>query len=281
MLLHFTKMEGLGNDYIYIDCTKQQITDPAGLAKRLSNRHYGIGSDGIILICSSENADFMMDMYNADGSRSEMCGNGIRCMAKYVHDYKLTAKTSFLIETLAGTRQVKLLDTEGQVSHVRVNMGFPVLKASDIPALIEDDAGCCIGQSIQVLGQRYNITCVSMGNPHCVIFTENVEDINVERVGAAIGTNSLFPKKTNVEFVEPCDSTHMRLRVWERGTGETMACGTGACAALVAGALNGCVGAHAVIELRGGTLSVSWDGLGSCVYMTGAARTVYDGTVYI
>lgn len=280
MILHFTKMEGLGNDYIYIDCINHIPDDPVELARSLSDRHYGIGSDGVILICSSERADFMMDMYNADGSRSEMCGNGIRCVGKYVYEHKLTNKTGLTIETLSGVKYLKLLTDEKGVNAVTVNMGVPVLKPQYVPVLWNDSDVIC-NKPYVLDGKVYTINCVSMGNPHCIIFTDDTENIKLEELGPRIENAKIFPNRTNVSFVQVIDMRHIRMRVWERGTGETLACGTAACAALVVCVLNGRTERRINASLKGGNLVVRWDEDNNCIYMTGPARTVYEGVIHI
>lgn len=280
MTLHFTKMEGLGNDYIYIDCINHMPDDPAGLAGSLSDRHYGIGSDGLILIRSSECADFMMDMYNADGSRSEMCGNGIRCVGKYVYEHNLTNKTGLTIETLSGVKYLKLLTDEKGVREVTVNMGTPILNPDHIPVLFGASDVIC-NETYVLDGNAYVISCVSMGNPHCILFADDIESIKLEELGPRIENAEIFPNRTNVSFVQIIDMKHIRMRVWERGTGETLACGTAACAALVACVLNGRTERSINASLKGGNLVVRWDEDNNCIYMTGPANTVYEGVIHI
>ncbi len=240
--------------------------------------HFGIGSDGLILICSSDVADFRMDMYNADGSRGEMCGNGIRCVAKYVYDYGLTDKQEIAIETLAGIKHLKLTVEDGKVSRVRVNMGTPELAPEKIPVLSENPS--VINEPIEVLGREWRMTCISMGNPHAVIFLdEPVGEFPLEEIGPYFEKHERFPRRVNTEFIRVLDRERMEMRVWERGSGETLACGTGTCAAVVAGVLNGLCERHAVVRLLGGELEIEWSKEDGCVYMTGPAVTVFEGEI--
>lgn len=276
--MKFTKMHGIGNDYVYVDCTEKELDDPEGTARFVSDRHFGIGSDGLILIKSSGKADFRMDMYNADGSRGEMCGNGIRCVAKYVYDYGLTDKKEISIETLAGIKYLKLTVENGKVAKVRVNMGRPVLKPEEIP--VKADCEPVVREPIQVLGKTWEMTCVSMGNPHAVIFIDTpVKDFPLEQTGPFFENHERFPKRTNTEFVRVLDEHTLEMRVWERGSGETLACGTGTCAVAVAAVLNGFCGRKVLVHLLGGDLEIEWDETDGCVYMTGAAATVFDGEI--
>ena len=332
--MHFTKMEGIGNDYIYINGFENEIPDPEALSRRISDRHFGIGSDGLIIIRPSECADFMMDMYNADGSRGRMCGNGIRCVGKYVFDNGLTDKTTLRIETLSGIKILYLMPGEdGKIREVRVDMGEPVLEAEKIPVNLERlgerrgagaisaeelrencDAGpisveemlenCDAGAFSAVRfreipartcpdaenpvistpciigGAERVITCVSMGNPHCVVFTEeDVEMLDLPLIGPHFENDPLFPERVNTEFVNILSPGELKMRVWERGSGETYACGTGACAVLVAAVLNGYSGRSARIKLRGGELLISWDESDGHVYMTGPATKVFEGDI--
>lgn len=285
MAVHFTKMEGLGNDYVYVNCFKEQIDDPAEFAIKVSDRHFGIGSDGLIMIKPSEQADFTMDMYNADGSRSEMCGNGIRCVGKYVYDYGLTDKTELAIETLAGIKYLKLdvegrsAEDRGKVSMVTVNMGAPILGPDDIPVICPDAGDVVKDYPVNIGGEEYNITCVSMGNPHCVTFVDSVDDFPIEKAGPLFENNAMFPRRVNAEFVEVVSRDYMKMRVWERGTGETLACGTGTCASVVASILNGKTNDTVTVRLLGGELIIRWDREQNIVYMTGPAKTVFDGVI--
>ncbi|MGN0394202.1 MAG: diaminopimelate epimerase [Coprococcus sp.] len=273
--MKFTKMEGLGNDYIYVNCFEEQIEQPSEVAVALSDRHFGIGADGLILIKPSGIADFCMDMYNADGSRSEMCGNGIRCVGKYVYDYGLTDKTAVSIETLAGIKYLELNVTNGKVDMVTVDMGEPIFEADRIPVISEHDT--VIDETISVDGEEYRMTCVSMGNPHAVIFVENVDTFPIEKIGPLFEHHERFPKRVNAEFVQIIDRNTVRMRVWERGTGETMACGTGSCATTVACILNNKTDEAITVKLLGGDLLIRYDRDNNKIYMTGPAKVVFDG----
>ena len=276
--MRFTKMQGLGNDYVYVNCMEEKVENPSEAAKRVSDRHFGIGSDGLILICPSEKADFEMAMYNADGSRSEMCGNGIRCVAKYVYDYGLTDKTSISVETLGGIKYLDLTVEDGKVSLVRVDMGRPELRADQIPIICEAEV---IDEPIVVDGMEYRITGVSMGNPHAVVFLEDLEGLDIEKIGPKFENHERFPKRINTEFVKVIDRTHVEMRVWERGSGETLACGTGSCAAAVACMLNGLTDSAVTVKLLGGELFIEWDQEADVIYMTGPASMVYEGEYVI
>ncbi|CCY59117.1 diaminopimelate epimerase [Clostridium sp. CAG:632] len=275
--MKFTKMEGLGNDYVYINCFQEKVENPGELAIRYSNRHFGIGSDGVILIKPSEIADFCMDMYNADGSRSEMCGNGIRCVGKYVYDYGLTDKTEISVETLAGIKYLKLILKDGKVDLVTVDMGEPELQADKIPVALRLDE--VIDQPIQVGNTVYQMTCVSMGNPHAVVFVDAVDKFPLETVGPLFEHHVMFPNRVNAEFIEVLNRKEVNMRVWERGTGETLACGTGACASTVACILNHKTEDEITLHLLGGDLKVAWDREKNKIYMTGPARVVFDGEI--
>lgn len=284
--MKFTKMHGCGNDYVYVDCTKEVIPDIAATAVRVSDRHFGIGSDGLILIKSSEVADFEMDMYNADGSRGKMCGNGIRCVAKYVYDHGLTNKTEITVDTQAGIKTLQLTVCDGKVSKVRVDMGEPVLIPQEIPVkasvlgLADDRREAIVAQPFTVANSSYNITCVSMGNPHCITFIdEDVRSFPLEAVGSLFEKHELFPEGVNTEFVNIIDKEHLRMRVWERGSGETLACGTGACAVAVASYLNGFTGRKVDVELMGGHLEIVYDAVTNHVFMTGPATEVFSGEI--
>ena len=269
-----TKMQGLGNDYIYVNCLEETVTEPEELARRISDRHFGVGSDGLVLILPCEEADFRMRMFNADGSESEMCGNATRCIAKYIHDRGLSDKEEISLMTGAGIKILKLFLKDGKTESVRVDMGEPELNAPKIPVNLPE--GRVISQPIEVCGQHFRMTCVSMGNPHAVIFVDDADSFDVHRIGAALEIHPLFPRKTNVEFVTVKDREHLRMRVWERGSGETLACGTGACASLVATVLNGLCERKAVLELNGGPLTVEWDPETNHVYQEGPAEFVFD-----
>ncbi len=284
--MKFTKMHGCGNDYVYVDCTKEVIPDIAATAVRVSDRHFGIGSDGLILIKSSEVADFEMDMYNADGSRGKMCGNGIRCVAKYVYDHGLTNKTEITVDTQAGIKTLQLTVCDGKVSKVRVDMGEPVLIPQEIPVkasvlgLADDRREAIVAQPFTVANSSYNITCVSMGNPHCITFIdEDVRSFPLEAVGSLFEKHELFPEGVNTEFVNIIDKEHLRMRVWERGSGETLACGTGACAVAVASYLNGFTGRKVDVELMGGHLEIVYDAATNHVFMTGPATEIFSGEI--
>lgn len=274
-MIKFTKMHGLGNDYVYIDAIHQKIQNISSLAQFVSNRNFGIGSDGLILICESKNADFKMRMFNSDGSEAEMCGNGIRCVGKFVYDKGLTDKTTVKIETLAGIKTLKLNTKEGKVETVKVDMGEPILKPELIPVKAQEEPVKNV--KIEVEGKEFKFTCVSMGNPHAITIVENVKDFEVEKYGKVIEIDETFPKRTNVEFVEIMDKEHIKMRVWERGSGETLACGTGACATAVACYLNNLTNRHVFVELLGGTLEIEWNEKDNHVYMTGPAVTVFEG----
>lgn len=275
--MKFTKMQGIGNDYVYVNCLEEKVDHPEELAKLVSDRHFGIGSDGLILIKPSEVADFEMAMYNADGSRGEMCGNGIRCVAKYVYDRGLTDKTHISIETLAGIKYLELTVEKGQVSQVRVDMGEPELLAEKIPVISQQEK--VIDVPITAGEKEYRMTCVSMGNPHCVVFMEDVEHLEIEKIGPLFENHKLFPKRINTEFVKVIDRKTLQMRVWERGSGETLACGTGACATAVAAMLNGFCEDEVQIHLLGGDLTIEWNKESNHVFMTGPAEIVFDGEI--
>ncbi len=284
--MKFTKMHGCGNDYVYVDCTKEVIPDIAATAVRVSDRHFGIGSDGLILIKSSEVADFEMDMYNADGSRGKMCGNGIRCVAKYVYDHGLTDKTEITVDTQAGIKTLQLTICDGKVSKVCVDMGEPVLVPQEIPVkasvlgLADDRREAIVAQPFTVANRSYDITCVSMGNPHCITFIdEDVKSFPLESIGPLFEKHELFPEGVNTEFVNILDREHLRMRVWERGSGETLACGTGACAVAVASYFNGFTGRKVDVELMGGHLEIVYDAATNHVFMTGPATEVFSGDI--
>ncbi len=276
----FTKMQGAGNDYIYVNCFKEKLENINAVAKAVSNRNYGIGSDGLVLICPSEVADFRMDMYNSDGTQAEMCGNASRCVGKYVYDKGLTDKTTITLETLAGIKILNLnLDENGEVDTVCVNMGSPELNPANIPIASKLDR--FIQEPVFVDEKDYRVTGVSMGNPHAVTFVDDTDSLDIKRIGPEFETHSIFPKKTNTEFAQIIDRNTIKMRVWERGTGETLACGTGACATLVAANLSDLVDDEADIILLGGTLHIRWDKKENNIYMTGPARFVYEGTITV
>lgn len=276
--MKFTKMHGIGNDYVYVNCFNETIKDPSAVSKYVSDRHFGVGSDGLILIKPSKVADFQMDMYNADGSQGEMCGNGIRCVAKYVYDYGLTDKTNISVETLAGIKHLDLTIENGKVALVKVNMGSPELVPEKIPVVAEGERA--IDVPLEVKGKTYQMNGVSMGNPHCVIFMEeDIRELDLESMGPDFENHKRFPKRINTEFVNVLDENTLRMRVWERGSGETLACGTGACATAVAAILNGLVQKEVTVKLLGGDLKIQWNGSDAPVYMTGPATTVFDGII--
>lgn len=276
--MKFTKMHGIGNDYVYVDCFQEEVKHPAELAKYVSDRHFGIGSDGLILIKPSKTADFQMEMYNADGSQGEMCGNGIRCVAKYVYDYGLTDKKNISVETLAGIKHLELTIEEGKAVLVKVNMGAPELEPEKIPVAAEGKQAVKV--PLKVKGTEYEMTCVSMGNPHCVIFMEeDVRQLDLTAMGPDFEHHACFPKRINTEFVNVVNPHTLRMRVWERGSGETLACGTGACATAVAAILNGLAKSEVTVQLLGGDLKIRWEGEGTPVYMTGPAAAVFDGEI--
>ena len=273
--MKFTKMQGLGNDYVYVNCVEKKMENASQIAIAVSGRHYGIGSDGLILINSSEVADFEMEMYNADGSRGEMCGNGIRCVGKYVYDYGLTDKTHITIETLAGIKYLDLQVEDGKVKQVRVNMGSPLLRPEEIPIALEGER--VIDVPISINDIVYRMTGVGMGNPHTVVFLDDIEQMKIEEIGPKFENHGYFPNRVNTEFVKVIDRTHVKMRVWERGSGETLACGTGACAVAVACILNGLTEEDVTVSLLGGDLQIQWERKENIVYMTGPAEVVFDG----
>ena len=275
--MKFTKMQGLGNDYVYVNCFKETIENPPEMAKKVSNRNFGIGSDGLIMINPSDVADFEMEMYNADGSRSEMCGNGIRCVGKYVYDYVLTEKEHISVETLAGIKYLDLTVEDGKVKLVKVDMGNPELVPANIPIVADGDR--VIDEPINVNGTEYRMTGVSMGNPHAVVYVEDVKGLDIEKIGPAFENHERFPNRVNTEFVKVLDQNTVEMRVWERGSGETMACGTGACAVAVACILNGLTEDKVTVKLLGGDLQIEWDKEADKVYMTGPAEVSFDGEI--
>ena len=283
--MKFTKMQGCGNDYVYVNGFTENIEaeQKPGLVRYLSDRHFGIGGDGVIFINPSKEADFEMEMYNADGSRSEMCGNGIRCVAKFVYDKGLTDNTDITIDSAGKVKYLHLTvekkngQDRGEVTRVRVNMGSPILEPALIPVQAEGER--VIDAPITVEGTCYHMTCVSMGNPHAVIFTDGVKELNLEQLGPKFENHSCFPNRTNTEFVEILDRNTVFMRVWERGTGETLACGTGCCATAVAAVLNGLTEETVTVKLLGGELLIEWDRKQNTVFMTGPAVTVFEGEI--
>lgn len=280
--MKFTKMHGCGNDYIYVDGAREIIPAErkSEVVKFLSDRHFGIGGDGVIFINPSDVADFEMEMYNMDGSRSEMCGNGIRCVGKYVYDHGLTRKTSLSIVSCGKIKYLELTVEDGRVTKVRVNMGSPVLEAAEIPVVASQSP--VVDTPIAVDGREYRMTCVSMGNPHAIVYVdEMIDDETMAKIGPLFEHHESFPRRVNTEFVKVLDRERVQMRVWERGTGETLACGTGACAVTVASILNGLTEDDITVELLGGNLEIFWDREENVVYMTGPATTVFEGEIEI
>lgn len=278
--MKFTKMQGCGNDYVYINGFTEHIPDneKSELAIKLSERHFGIGSDGIIFINPGKVAEFEMEMYNADGSRSEMCGNGMRCVGKYIYDYGLTDKTEVTVESAGAIKYLSLYPgADGKIERIRVNMGAPILKASEIPVVSENET--VVDEAITVLGNDYKMTCVSMGNPHAVVFMDGVKELDIEAIGPHFENHERFPRRTNTEFVQIIDRSHVLMRVWERGTGETLACGTGCCATVVACILNGLTDNKVDVEVLGGHIEIEWNREENLVYMTGPAKVSFDGEI--
>ena len=278
MKLNFTKMHGCGNDYIYFNCFEQEVMEPEALSIRLSDRHFGIGGDGIVLICPSEVADAKMRMFNADGSEGKMCGNATRCIGKYMYDHGMIDKPEMTLETLSGIKLLKMQTENGQVSSVRVDMGKAILKPSEIPTKYEGETAVAV--PLEVDGVTYAVTCVSMGNPHCIVFTEeNVSTLDLPKIGPSFENHPMFPERINTEFIRVIDDHTLQMRVWERGSGETWACGTGACAAAVAAVLNGFCpkGEDITINLRGGDLTICYTD--EAVFLSGSATTVFEGSV--
>ena len=278
--MKFTKMHGAGNDYVYVNCFEERVDNPAEVARKVSNRNFGIGSDGLILIMPSTAADVRMRMFNSDGSESEMCGNGIRCVAKYAYDNGIVAKKEITAETGAGILTLQLFtNSHDKVEKVRVNMGEPRLIRSEIP-MTGDGASRVVDEPLNILHSTFRITCVSMGNPHCVIFVDDVEKFPVEKYGPLIENHEMFPRRTNVEFVQVISGNEVRQRTWERGAGETLACGTGSSAVTVACVLNGLTGRAIVNHLSGGDLEMEWPD-GGPVFMTGPAVEVFTGEIHV
>lgn len=273
--MKFTKMHGCGNDYVYVNGFTEKVADKPKAVVALSDRHFGIGSDGVIFINPSQQADFEMEMYNADGTRAEMCGNGIRCVGKYVYDHGMTDKTSITVESFGKVKYLDLTVENGKVVKVKVNMGKPELTAKDVPVVSVHEQ--VIDEEITVKEKSYRMTCVSMGNPHAVVFMDDVEHLAIEEIGPYFENHERFPNRTNTEFVQVIDNSHVKMRVWERGTGETLACGTGCCATAVACVLNRLTGAHVTVQVLGGEIEIYWDQKENLVYMTGPAVTVFEG----
>jgi diaminopimelate epimerase len=276
--LPFVKMHGIGNDYVYVDCFTHAVADPVALAQRVSQRRTGIGSDGLILICPSDVADARMEMYNADGSRGAMCGNGIRCVGKFVAERGLSRSNALRIDTDSGIKTLQVESRAGAVTRVAVDMGEPILDGPRIPVAAE---GRVVDAPLEVAGVTYRVTCVSMGNPHCVVFCDDVESLELERLGPPFEHHPFFPARVNTEFVRVESPSRLRMRVWERGSGETAACGTGACAALVAAVLTGRAERRATLRLNGGDLDIEWRAADGHVCMTGDAAEVFRGEIEI
>jgi len=275
--MKFTKMHGIGNDYVYVNCLKENVENPSEVAIKISDRHFGIGSDGLILIKPSDVADGKMEMYNADGSQGDMCGNGIRCVAKYMYDYGITDKTSISVETKSGIKYLDLTLKNGKVDTVKVNMGAPILKASEIPVISEKEQ--VISEPVTIDGKEWKITCVSMGNPHAITYVDDVKHLEIEKIGPKFENHEIFPDRVNTEFVHVIDRNTVEMRVWERGSGETYACGTGACAVAVSSILNGLTEEEVTVKLLGGDLKIFWNREENRVYMTGSATKVFDGEI--
>ncbi len=279
--MKFTKMHGAGNDYIYVNCFEETVPNPTETAVKVSDRHFGIGSDGLVLIEPSNIADFKMDIYNSDGSQAKMCGNATRCVAKYVYDNRMTEKREISLETLSGIKTIKMFVENGKVKSAAVNMGAPITEPSKIPVNII--AETVINKPINVAGKEYAVTCVSMGNPHCILFVDDADGIEIERIGPLFENHPLFPDRINTEFIQLLDGKTFKMRVWERGAGETLACGTGACASTAAAILNGYCKKDEDISviLKGGILTIRWDSKSGDIFMTGPAETVCTGEIEI
>lgn len=275
--MKFTKMQGCGNDYIYINCFEESVDDPSALSKELSRRCFSVGGDGVILICPSDKADAKMRMFNADGSEGEMCGNGIRCVGKYIYDRNIARKQTLKIETLSGIKTLSVKDVGGEAKELTVDMGRAILTPSEIPVALSGDS--VIDRCVNIDGDSFNITCVSMGNPHCVVFVKDTKSLDLPTLGKKFEHSPLFPKSVNTEFIRVIDKNTLHMRVWERGSGETLACGTGACASVAAAVLCGHCneGSDVTVRLLGGDLVINYTK--ERVLMTGAAVTVYDGEI--
>ena len=277
--MEFTKMQGCGNDYVYVNGFENKIDNPNKLSEIVSDRHFGIGSDGLIVINPSEKADFKMSMYNADGSEGKMCGNGIRCVAKYVYDNKMTDKTTITVETLSGIKTLELKVKNDKVETVKVNMGTPILLPKYVPVVSDKDK--VVDEPIVIDDKEYRITCVSMGNPHAITFIENTDDLEIETIGPKFENNPIFPDRVNTEFIQVLDRNTVKMRVWERGSGETFACGTGACATVVACVLNGLTDDKVTVKLLGGDLFIEYNREENTVYMTGPAKVSFTGKIEV
>ncbi len=288
-ILKFTKMHGTGNDYIYVDCTKNTLDNPSKIAVKVSDRHFGIGSDGLILIKKSDKADFFMEMYNADGSEGKMCGNGIRCVGKYVYEHNLIQKTEMTIDTLSGIKRLRLFVDNKKVKNVAVDMGAPILEPVKVPVnvhlfgLSSEDTKPILLKSLEVGDYEYKVSCVSMGNPHVIVYLENdmdIKELDIDKIGPLFEKHKAFPEGINTEFIQVADEKNLNMRVWERGSGETFACGTGACASAVATILNGMCNDCVTVHLLGGDLTVTWDREKNTVIMEGSAQTICEGEYY-
>lgn len=277
--MKFTKMHGCGNDYVYVNCFEEQVEKPEELAIKVSDRHFGIGSDGLILICPSEIADFRMKMYNADGSEGEMCGNGIRCVAKYVYEHGMTSKEQISVETTAGIKYLELTVEQGKVALVKVDMGEPILSTPQIPVRCDKDQ--MVNEPLTVKGREHHVTCVSMGNPHAVIFVPDISSLNLQAIGPYFENHEAFPNRINTEFVQVKSRSEINMRVWERGAGETWACGTGTCASVMACILNDYTDHEVLVHLMGGDLTVQYDQESNHVFMIGSATTVFEGEIEV
>lgn len=279
--MKFTKMHGCGNDYVYVNGFVEKIPQEKkpDIVRKLSDRHFGIGGDGVIFINPSEEAEFEMEMYNADGSRSEMCGNGIRCVGKFVYDKGLTDKTEISVISAGKVKYLTLHTENGKVSTVRVNMGEPEFVAENVPVISSNEQ--VVDEDIEVNGQTYKMTCVSMGNPHAVVFINDTDKLEIEKIGPYFENHERFPRRTNTEFVQVVDRNYVKMRVWERGTGETLACGTGCCATAAACVLNGLTENKVTVEVLGGKILIEWNREENFIFMTGPAETIFEGEVEI
>ena len=279
MKIKFTKMQGCGNDYVYVNCMDKLIDTPEKVSQYISDRHFGIGSDGLILICPSDVADFRMAMYNADGSEGKMCGNGVRCIAKYVYEYGLTDKKKISLETKSGIKYLDMDIEDGKVQMVKVDMGAPILKPAEIPVKTDSSMDSFINQPLDVDGNTFMVTCVSMGNPHAVVFVDDTKSLDIRKYGPVFETHPAFPEQVNTEFVQVISRNEINMRVWERGSGETLACGTGTCASVVACVLNGKTDEKVTVHLLGGDLFIEYNRDNGTVWMTGPAEIVFDGEI--
>ena len=279
MKIKFTKMQGCGNDYVYVNCMDKLIDNPEKVSQYISDSHFGIGSDGLILICPSDVADFRMAMYNADGSEGKMCGNGVRCIAKYVYEYGLTDKKKISLETKSGIKYLDMDIEDGKVQMVKVDMGAPILKPAEIPVKTDSSMDSFINQPLNVDGNTFMVTCVSMGNPHAVVFVDDTKSLDIRKYGPVFETHPAFPEQVNTEFVQVISRNEINMRVWERGSGETLACGTGTCASVVACVLNGKTDEKVTVHLLGGDLFIEYNRGNGTVWMTGPAEIVFDGEI--